>query len=174
MHATLLELSVSWWIPSLYVRRVTGLWWTVGGVHFQKSWKRTGFGSPFCRTLHFQNHLQMPLLWGAPGATFWCVFLLVNIPISVAFENPEIKWNIIFENCFLMLLHKDKIVIQAFVLLTLVSSENTIWVIIRKHCSFHSSFFFPVCLSFRDPIARLLEKSAKILEFGPGQHDSVG
>lgn len=34
-----------------------------------------------------------------------------------------------------MLFHKDKIVIQAFVLLTLVSSENTELITIRKHCS---------------------------------------
>lgn len=87
----------------------------------------------------------------------------MNNPISLAFENPEIKWNITFENYFLMLLHENKIVIQAFVLLTLVSSEDTLLVIVRKNYSFHSPFFFPVCPLLKDPIAGLLEKTVKIL-----------
>lgn len=76
---------------------------------------------------------------------------LGNIPSGVAFEDPEMKWNVIvFENCFLMLPHKKTTIIQAFVPDMLVSSEDTPSLKTGKYCYFCSSSF-PACPQLKDP-----------------------
>lgn len=70
---------------------------------------------------------------------------LVNIPGRLAFEDPEIKWNVtVFENCFLMRLRKKTIIVWAFVPDTPGSREDTPLFKIGKYRDIHLSAF-PAC-----------------------------